>query len=70
MIEFSSALDELDLGRAVLFLERSEQRGIGVQALWRKLADVALEVFVFDYRLSALVIPTAFYGIPSRNSGV
>uniref|UniRef100_A0A914KFL7 Uncharacterized protein n=1 Tax=Meloidogyne incognita TaxID=6306 RepID=A0A914KFL7_MELIC len=43
MIEFSSALDELDLGRAVLFLERSEQRGIGVQALWRKLADVALE---------------------------
>jgi len=44
MIEFSSALDELDLGRAVLFLERSEQRGIGVQALWRKLADVALEV--------------------------
>lgn len=48
MIEFSSALDELDLGRAVLFLERSEQRGIGVQSLWRKLADVALEVNFFS----------------------
>lgn len=43
MIEFGTALDECDLGRAVLFLEKSEQRGQDVQAMWRKLAAVALE---------------------------
>jgi hypothetical protein len=47
MIEFGTALDELDLARAIVFLEQSEQRGLDVLAMWRQLADVALDVCRF-----------------------
>ena len=47
MIEFGTALNELDLARAMVFLEQSEQRGIEVSAMWRRLAEVALEVGPF-----------------------
>ncbi|KAL3102659.1 hypothetical protein niasHT_029470 [Heterodera trifolii] len=43
LIEFGTALDELDLGRAVAFLEQSERQGIDVQTMWRRLAQVALQ---------------------------
>lgn len=45
MIEFGTALDEFDLGRAVLFLEQSEQRGMDLQAMWKKLAEISIEHF-------------------------
>uniref|UniRef100_A0A183CBP9 WD_REPEATS_REGION domain-containing protein n=1 Tax=Globodera pallida TaxID=36090 RepID=A0A183CBP9_GLOPA len=43
LIEFGTALDELDLGRAVAFLEQSERQGMDVQTMWRRLAQVALQ---------------------------
>lgn len=43
MIEFGTALEELNLARAVVFLERNEQRGADVSGMWRRLADVAIE---------------------------
>uniref|UniRef100_A0A7E4USX7 WD_REPEATS_REGION domain-containing protein n=1 Tax=Panagrellus redivivus TaxID=6233 RepID=A0A7E4USX7_PANRE len=43
MIEFGTAIEDLDLSRAVVFLEESERENVDVSAMWRQLATVALE---------------------------
>lgn len=43
MIEFGTAIEDLDLNRAVGFLEDSERDNVDVSAMWRQLAEVALE---------------------------
>uniref|UniRef100_A0AC34RHS0 Uncharacterized protein n=1 Tax=Panagrolaimus sp. JU765 TaxID=591449 RepID=A0AC34RHS0_9BILA len=43
MIEFETAIDDLDLARAVVFLEESERENVDVSAMWRQLAQIALE---------------------------
>lgn len=43
MIEFGTAIEDLDLNRAVGFLEDSEKENIDVSSMWRQLAEVALE---------------------------
>lgn len=43
MIEFGTAIDELDLERALVFLEQSERDRVEVSAMWRQLANVALD---------------------------
>uniref|UniRef100_A0A914XG62 Anaphase-promoting complex subunit 4-like WD40 domain-containing protein n=1 Tax=Plectus sambesii TaxID=2011161 RepID=A0A914XG62_9BILA len=42
LIEFGTAMDDNDFGRAVTFLEQLDQ-GADAQAMWRQLAAVALE---------------------------
>ncbi|KAE9551982.1 hypothetical protein FO519_004806 [Halicephalobus sp. NKZ332] len=43
MIEFETAINELDLPRATVYLEESEKENVEVGSMWRQLAQVALE---------------------------
>lgn len=43
LIEFGTAIEDLDLTRALIFLEKSEQERIDVSSMWRQLATAALQ---------------------------
>ncbi|KAI6232370.1 Intraflagellar transport protein osm-1 [Aphelenchoides besseyi] len=43
LIEFGTAIDDLDLNRALIFLEDSEKANVDVAAMWRQLAAVAIQ---------------------------
>lgn len=43
MIEFGTAIEDLDLNRAVAFLEDSEAENVDISAMWRQLAEVSIE---------------------------
>lgn len=43
LIEFGTAIEDLDLNRALIFLEKSEEERVDVSSMWRQLATVALQ---------------------------
>ena len=43
MIEFESAINNLDLSRATVYLEESEKENVEVGSMWKRLAQVALD---------------------------
>jgi intraflagellar transport protein 172 len=43
LIEFATAMDDLDLARAVAFLEQLSTHASDTQAMWRQLANAAIE---------------------------
>ncbi|KAI6244211.1 Intraflagellar transport protein osm-1 [Aphelenchoides fujianensis] len=43
LIEFGTALEDLDLNRALIFLEESEKANVDVNTMWRQLATVAIQ---------------------------
>jgi intraflagellar transport protein 172 len=43
LIEFGTAMESLNLNRALIFLEQSESERVDVSAMWRQLATVAIQ---------------------------